>query len=215
MALAEFEGDPGDRAGLRRAARSLARLAPAYPANALFQQDLVEVVRHLASLDIDLLLQRTLVAYQRADLATADRSRATLVGLVEAVDHLAGSETECLASWIDDARAYADSASDAADYVRQAKTQITVWGGGGNLHDYASKAWQGLYSDFYLPRWSLFFDAMRRSAVTGAAFDEQPTIDAIADWERAWTVRTDPYRRRRVAHPVESANLLLDQLERI
>jgi alpha-N-acetylglucosaminidase len=213
LALVEFEGHPGDPVALRGAARQLADLAPNFTASPLFQQDLAEVLRHFASLEIDRLLQKTLRAYLGADLTTADSSRATLDALVAAADLLAGSEIECLASWIIDARAYADNAADAVDYVRQAKTQVTLWGGTGNLHDYASKAWQGLYSDFYLPRWTLFFDALRRSVVTGESFDEAKTIAAIAAWEKSWIARDSAYRRNRVARPAEVAKSLFDVLE--
>lgn len=213
LALVEFEGDPGDPVALRSAARQLVELAPKFAASPLFQQDLSEVLRHLGSLDIDRLLQTTLRAFQRADLTTADNSRAKLDALVAMVDLLAGSETECLASWIEDARAYADNAADSADYVRQAKTQVTIWGGTGNLHDYASKAWQGLYSDYYLPRWTLFFDALRRSVVTGESFDEVKTIAAITAWEKSWIAGDRVYRRNRVARPAEAAKSRLDILE--
>ena len=36
-------------------------------------------------------------------------------------------------------------------------TQVTLWGPRGEIADYASKQWNGLIGDYYLPRWQLFF----------------------------------------------------------
>ena len=45
-------------------------------------------------------------------------------------------------------------------YNRQKKFQLTLWGPNGEILDYASKHWSGLVSDYYYPRWKLFFDTL-------------------------------------------------------
>jgi alpha-N-acetylglucosaminidase len=212
--LAEFEGHPGDRAALDRGVRRLAALAGTYPQGSLLQYDLIDATRHLASLEIDTILQRTLTAYGQGDLAGGDQARHQATALVLAVDTLIGTQQESLASWTDDAARSARSPEEAQDFVRQARLQITLWGGSGNLHDYASKAWQGLYADFYLPRWTLFLDKLREAAASGGAFD-QPAVGArLADWERAWVNSEAPARRRRPTHPLKAVRDLLDHLAR-
>ena len=41
------------------------------------------------------------------------------------------------------------------------KQQVTLWGplAGPRIFDYAWKEWNGLVSDYYMPRWRMFFDA--------------------------------------------------------
>jgi len=209
--IVDFEGHPGDRAKLAAAVGELTRLAPQFADQRLFVIDLTDAARHLASEDIDLLLIQAVSAYRRGDLAAGDRARRKVEALALAVDALLGVRDESLAAWIDSARAYADNPADARAYVRNAKTQVTVWGGQGNLNDYASKAWQGLYRDFYLPRWSQFLDALRKAG-TGP-FDEPAVTAALAAWEAAWVERDTAYSRQRPADPVASIQAILARLE--
>jgi alpha-N-acetylglucosaminidase len=89
---------------------------------------------------------------------------------------------------------------------------VTVWGGQGNLADYASKAWQGLYRDFYLPRWSQFLDALR--AAGPGPFDEAAVVERIAAWEQAWVTADARYERQVPPDPIGSVRRLLARLER-
>lgn len=208
--ITSFEGHPGDRAELAAAVSDLARLAPAYAAERLFVHDLIDAARHLVSEDIDLLLQTTVVAYRRGDLAAGDRARRKVDDLALAVDALMGAQPDTLSTWIDAARAYADNPADARAYVLNAKAQVTVWGGDGGLADYASKAWQGLYRDFYLPRWSQFLDALR--AAGEGPFDEAKVVTGIAAWEQAWIERDTAYVRERPVDPIAATRAILARL---
>ena len=210
-AVTAFEGHPGDRAKLARAVGALTGLAPDFAEEPLFVADLADAARHLASEEIDLALVAAVAAYRRGDLAAGDLSRRKVEALALAVDGLLGARPETLATWIDAARAYGDTPGEAQAYVRNAKTQVTVWGGSGNLADYASKAWQGLYRDYYLPRWSQFLDALR--AAGAGAFDEPATVASIAAWERAWIARDTIYRRTPPADAIASVRAVLARLE--
>jgi alpha-N-acetylglucosaminidase len=210
--VSDFPAHPGDRAKLAAAVRDLARLAPGFADQPLFVIDLVDATRHLASEEIDLLLQGVVAAYRRGDLAAGDAGRRKIEDLALAVDGLLGVQPETLATWIDDARAYGDTPADARAYALNAKAQVTVWGGEGNLNDYASKAWQGLYRDFYLPRWSRFLDALR--AAGRGPFDEVAAVSDLVAWEHAWVDRDIVYRRQRPADPVAATRALLARLDR-
>ncbi len=207
-----FEGHPGDRAKLAAAVSALTALAPAFAGEPLFVVDLVDAARHLVSEEIDLLLIQAVAAYRRGDAAAGDLARRKVEDLALALDALLGLRAETLATWIEAARAYADTAEDARAYVLNAKAQVTVWGGQANLADYASKAWQGLYRDFYLPRWSRFLDALRQAGA--GPFDEAATVRAIAAWEQAWVARDTSYAREIPPDPIGSVRRLLARLDR-
>lgn len=209
--VGDFPPHPGDRAKLDAAVRALAAQAPAFANQPLFVLDLVDAARHLASLEIDNQLQAAVAAYRKGDLVAGDRARAQVEALALQIDALLGVQPETLATWIDDARAYGDSPADAAAYVANAKAQVTVWGGEGNLNDYASKAWQGLYRDFYLPRWSRFLDALK-AAGTGA-FDEAAVTKEGVVWERAWVAADAVYKRERPTEPIAGVRRLIAQLD--
>ncbi|EGF89383.1 alpha-N-acetylglucosaminidase NAGLU family protein [Asticcacaulis biprosthecium C19] len=191
IAMADFEGAPGDRAALRA---GLARLAAIRHDSPLLRYDVIEFTRHLASLHLDNLIRTALVAYRDGDVAAGDRSATEVRRVTIAIDDLMGAQPCHLAGWIEQARAYGDTATEKPYYERNARAQVTVWGGKGNLHDYASKAWQGLYRDFYLPRWEMLFAALRTGTYNPAA-----TTERLIAWENAWVESKEP-----VAHRVPS-----------
>ncbi|GGZ35436.1 alpha-N-acetylglucosaminidase [Asticcacaulis endophyticus] len=195
-AITSFEGHPGDRALLHKAVTEFLSLK-GFEGSQLYRHDVIDAVRHLASEEIDYLLMGIITDYQKGDLAAGDAKRAKFTDLMIMVDALLGDQPDTLSSWIDEARAYGDTKPESDYYVLNAKAQVTVWGGLGNLNDYASKAWQGMYKDFYLPRWTKLLAAVRQSAVTGKAFDQVAFTRDITAWEQAWVKTNATFTRRR------------------
>jgi alpha-N-acetylglucosaminidase len=187
VAIIGFDDMPGDPARLRKAIEALLALAPRYRDAPLYRYDLVDDTRHYLSLRIDLLLQQAVRAYQRKDFVAGDAARDKAMALVRGVDALLGGQQETLSSWTGQARAYAGGdAALQADYVGNARAQVSVWGGEGNLADYASKAWQGMYAGFYQQRWTRFFAAYRAAMQSGRRFDEAAFTGELVAWERQW-----------------------------
>jgi alpha-N-acetylglucosaminidase len=187
-------------------------MAPDFADERLFMLDLVDAARHLVSLRIDALLQASVAAYRRGDAAAGDRAQRAMRDLVLGVDAMLGVQPDSLSTWIDDARRYADTPDEARANVTNAKAQITIWGGGGGLDDYASKAWQGLYRHYYLPRWSRFLRALR-AAGTGP-FDEARAWHGLAAWEQAWVAADTPYRRAAPSNPIATVRSVIAGLGR-
>jgi alpha-N-acetylglucosaminidase len=213
-AIAAFPGTPDNHAQLAKAVAELAAVSEDYAASPLFCDDLIDALRQLASENLDALLQTAVVAYSARDLATGDAAVAKVQDITNRLDRLLGAEPWTLARWVDDARSYGDTPAEAQAYVRNAKAQITVWGGEGNLHDYASKAWQGMYAGFYLPRWTVFLTALRKSAVEGVPFDEPRVVAGVAAWERTWAQNSDPVPLVSPSDPLTDARSLLNRLDR-
>ncbi|KAF1361121.1 putative alpha-N-acetylglucosaminidase [Lizonia empirigonia] len=75
-----------------------------------------------------------------------------------------------LASWLDAARASASPETElAAAYALAALNQITLWGPGGEINDYASKQWGGLVGPYYGERWRVFLEYL--GGVGGNAYN--------------------------------------------
>ena len=213
-AITGFDDRPGDMAALRRGIEGLLALPPAVTAEPLFRQDLVDFTRHYATMAADRTLQRAVAAYQAGDIAAGDRATAEVRRLALAIDRLLGNQQDTLADWTDAARAAGTTPAEAAYHVENAKAVVSVWGGEGHLADYASRAWQGMYADFYLPRWTAFLTAMRAAAVAKTPFDEAATRTRIAAWEQAWVTNGTRYTRTRPADPVAEARALMVSLPR-
>lgn len=191
-AVTGFEDRPDDLPRLRKALDALLAQAGHYQDAPLFRQDLVEYARQYLSLQVDALLVQGVQAYQRGDIVGGDHVVARVEALVRGLDTLAGGQHESLGTWMRQAADYAgDDAALRRYYLANARAQVSVWGGEGNLADYASKAWQGMYAGFYLPRWQRFFAGLRRAEVAGEAFDQQAFEAQVRDWEWAWVERED------------------------
>jgi alpha-N-acetylglucosaminidase len=172
----------------------------------------VEFYRHYLTQEIDALLQQTIVAYQEGNTAQGDVRFAKVTQLTQGLDLLLGLQQESLATWIDGAKAYGTTPEESLHYATNAKMQVTVWGGP-KLKDYASKAWQGMYKDFYLPRWSQFFTALKKSATTKSPFAEAQVRADIENWERVWVNTDEPYVKIQPEDPLALMTSLLNILD--
>lgn len=199
-----------DLPALRKVVHAFASLAPSFAHSALYVQDAAAAVTHTASLHIDVWLKQAIGAYEQGDTHKADVVRTRIEAIVPQLDLLMGVQPQTLASWLDAARAYGDTPAEQAYYLDNARAQITVWGGDNILNDYASKAWQGLYEDFYLPRWQMFFEALRTQ---GASLDDTAIAGRLVAWEQAWVARAEPVTRRTPPDPFALMETVLTQLE--
>jgi alpha-N-acetylglucosaminidase len=209
VALAEFEGHPGDARKLRAALDLLLADAGKYRNEALYRYDLLELGRHYLSMQADERLVAALQAYKRGDLAAGDAAFAEASAIVRGLDALVGSQpNRSLAASLDSARAVATGAMAAERYADNAKAIVTVWGGA-RLHDYASKSWQGLLADFYLPRWSQYLAEVRAAAQSGQPLDDAAAQQRLRAWEEQWVAAPAVYKRSELADPVNALRELL------
>lgn len=206
---AEYPGSPGDQVALRAGIEALLAQAPQYAGEPLYTYDVVDLVRHYASVKLDERLKIAIAAYKAGDLAAGDRATAAAEKLAKDIDAISGNQQETLGSWLADAAAYGDTPAEKAAFVEQAKAVVTVWGGTGHLSDYASRAWQGLYAGYYWPRWQRFLAAQRAAAVAHTGFDAKATAAAIRDWQAAWLKDGRMWARQRPAAPLALARTLL------
>lgn len=214
LAGSEYPAAPGDLAQLRTGIDALLDQAPGLEGEPLYLYDLVDLAGHYASLKLDEALKATIAAYKAGDVTTGDRAAARVEGLARRIDGLLGNQQETLGSWIEQARAYGDTAAEKKRFAEEAKTIVTVWGGTGNLSDYASRAWQGLYVGYYLPRWRMFLGAARQAAVDGTPLNEDAVKADIKAWEKIWLNDDKLWPRQRPASPLAALRDLLAEVDR-
>ena len=210
---ASYDSPPGSRTDLRVGLDALLAAAPSRP-SALLTYDLVEFARHFATLELDDRLARAIAAYQRGDLAAGDADAARVTRLAMMIDGLLGNQQETLGTWIAEARAYAATPAERARFAQDAKAVVTVWGGEGHLSDYASRAWQGLYAGYYLPRWQIFLATQRRAVISDKPFDEPAARAEVARFERMWLADGRQWPRRRPAEPIVAIRRILKEVDR-
>ncbi|HTY87691.1 MAG TPA: alpha-N-acetylglucosaminidase [Candidatus Acidoferrum sp.] len=160
---------------LFRAWGQLLLAGPAARKSSSYQRDVVDVGRQaLGNLGLTW-RARMAEAYDRKDAAEFKRAADRFMALGRDMDQLLGTRTEfLLGKWIDDARSWATHHAEQAYYEKDARSIITIWGGG--LTDYAGRQWNGLMRDYYLPRWQMLIDATLAELNQGKPVD-RPALE--------------------------------------
>ena len=90
-----------------------------------------------------------------------------------------------LCRWIGDARNLGSTEAEKDLFELNARLQVTIWGPGDTLNDYAAKTWGGLLKDFHARRW----DAFLVNVEEGLRGNDPAAVDWIA-LEKEWTEET-------------------------
>ncbi|MCH7563610.1 MAG: alpha-N-acetylglucosaminidase C-terminal domain-containing protein, partial [Gemmatimonadetes bacterium] len=90
-----------------------------------------------------------------------------------------------LCRWIGAARDLGSTEAEKDLFELNARLQVTIWGPGDTLNDYAAKTWGGLLKDFHARRW----DAFLVNVEEGLKGNDPGAVDWIA-LEKEWTEET-------------------------
>ena len=139
-------------------------------------------------------------AFMRRDLAALAHAEERIVELLRDLDKLVGTRREFLVGpWLEAAKRWGTTDAERRLYEWNARNIITMWGTDcteGQYEDlnlYAHKQWQGMFTDYYLPRWREFIGRLRTSLEDGAEFDRAPFVADMYAWELGWCERADSY----------------------
>ncbi|MHB8636508.1 MAG: alpha-N-acetylglucosaminidase [Fimbriimonadaceae bacterium] len=195
--------EPSGDAGKFRQMLELMLALPA-PAQrgALYRRDLVDVAKRYVSEELNGLIAACVAAAKRHDATSLSVAKSRFDEMMLDLDALLDTVPQYrLSAWISDAR---HRSNDADTMERNARLQVTVWGGT-ELYDYAAKEWSGLVGDFYRARWDRFFDAVAAPNYSDDAFAK-----SSAAWELVWCSGTSLPRIRRVDPVVQVRKLLAE-----
>ncbi|AKJ64670.1 alpha-N-acetylglucosaminidase TIM-barrel domain-containing protein [Kiritimatiella glycovorans] len=171
--------------------------------NPQYEFDLVGLMRDLMSARNHDVVQAMHAAWEDGDRAGMEARFREFRRQMEEVERLIGTQDEfLLGRWIAAARARADNPDDADLYEYNARNIITLWGSEKrNIRDYAYRHWQGLISDYYIPRWERFVEYLRAQP-EGASFDRAAAKRHMVEFEAAWCRRRNPFPTEPSGDPV-------------
>jgi alpha-N-acetylglucosaminidase len=189
-----------DSRELAAALDSLLAASPTLAASDAYRYDVVNLARQvLGQLGLPL-VNAVEAAYARKDRASLVDAEARVTGLLQDLDTLVGTREEfLLGRWLEDAKRWAATDSERSLYEWNARNIITLWGTkctegqNDDLNLYAFKEWQGMFGDYFLPRWQEFFKSLNRSFDDGTPFDRAAVAADLCKWEQAWSRRHDSY----------------------
>lgn len=95
-------------------------------------------------------------------------------------------------------------------HARSARNQLTLWGyPTSDLYDYAGKLWNGLITDFYIPRWTLFLQQVTDSVQFNYSFPLLAFEDQIITYEENWVVQHKVYPTAPMGDTMQVATQLI------
>ncbi|GLH16523.1 Alpha-N-acetylglucosaminidase [Gryllus bimaculatus] len=139
----------------------------------LFQHDLVDVTRQALQVLGDGLYTQIVRGFQKKNLPFYQENVDMFLQLLEDINEILGTNKQFLLGvWLNNAKRRATYSVERIIYEFNARNQITLWGPLGEIRDYATKQWSGVVSDYYYPRWELFFDFLHLSLITKTPFNQ-------------------------------------------
>ena len=161
--------DPTDFAP---ALTELLQVAPALRSTETYRYDLVDVARQVMSNESRRLLPLIKQAYESKDkLAFANLTKQWMHDMQLQNDLLQTSPFFLLGKWLSFVPPWASSPAELDRLNYDARSILTTWGDRKasefGLHEYGNRDWAGLTSDYYMPRWQMYFDSLSNSLATG------------------------------------------------
>jgi len=177
---------------LKPALAELLLVAPALRNTETYRYDLVDVARQVMANEGRGLLPKIKEAYDARDQRAFAQLTAEWLDDMRLQNTLLGTDSHfLLGRWMSYVPAWASSPAERATLNYDARSILTTWGDRKasefGLHDYANKDWAGLTSDYYLPRWQVYFHSLSKSLASGQA-PENIDWYAFGDkWNRSET----------------------------
>ncbi|XP_038634429.1 alpha-N-acetylglucosaminidase-like isoform X2 [Scyliorhinus canicula] len=172
-----------------------------------FRYDLVDVTRQSVQLLVSEFYEDLKNAFLKYSIVGLQTSGNVLVhDLLPELDKLLSSDKHfLLGHWLQTARSLATSEKEADLYEFNARSQITLWGPGGNLLDYANKQWGGLVNDYYALRWDLFVSTLIKCLEKRIPFSQAHFNQIVFQLEQSFIVNKVKYPDKPVGNTFEIA----------
>jgi alpha-N-acetylglucosaminidase len=205
-----------DRGLLLDALDSLLAAAPALGANDHYRYDVVNLTRQVLGESGLPLVDSVQAAFERKDRTALVAGEQRVEGMLGDIDTLLATRPEfLLGRWVGAADAWGTTDAERRLYDWNARNIVTLWGSkctegeNDDLNLYAFKEWSGMFSSYFLPRWTNFFAALNQSLDAGAPFDRAPFASASCQWELQWSHDTTGFASAPAGDAVATAQRLV------
>jgi len=199
---------------LNAALRKLFAASPAAEQADGYRFDVVNLTRQALCNLADGIADRLESAATARDLARFRREAEIFVALGRDLDGLLGTRREfLLGPWVELARSWGTTSAEKDYHESNAREILTSWHTpGGELTDYASRQWNGLVRDYYLPRWEKWIALQEKAMGDGTSFPERDYLTWVNkrcdEWIHSHETR---YSTQPQGDPVETAQRLFEK----
>lgn len=130
----------------------------------LFLMDLVDVTRQALQNKGEDMYTVIMQAYEHNELDAVEQMSERFLELLSDMDRILATHPRfLLGPWLESAKAMAANEDEVELFEQNARAQITTWGPSGEIIDYATKQWSGMFTDFFAKRWTVFFEEMLKA----------------------------------------------------
>lgn len=160
-----------------------------------FRWDLCDVGRQFMADLSRPLLAKAMAAYDAGNKAAFERYSDQFLDLIRSTDSLLATHSLWhFGRMYQMALAKGKTAAERKNTTLALKTLLTSWGGKrGSLNDYAHRQLAGLMKDYYLVRWTYFFDAHKK-ALAGNTSELSKLDEKIDKLQLAWPAGKTAYK---------------------
>ncbi len=146
---------------------------PKILSNENYKHDVVDVTRQIFQIIFDQFYKKMVLDFSRRDVVSFLKDSSELLDVLHDMEFILSTNNRfMLGSWLHDAKLKSGSVSEETLFQFNAKNQITLWGPGGEILDYATKQWSGVVQDYYYPRWHLFIKYLYADLTEGLRFHQ-------------------------------------------
>ena len=155
-------------------------------------------------------------AYDAKDVAKMKVQGQKMLELINDIDELlATNKNYLVGTWIEEAKAMTDIASEKHYYEKDARKIITVWGEKGrDLNDYGNRSIAGLMKDFYGKRLEIFINDAISAVENNKALDEKETLKKVNEFAWDWSEAQNLYPKKPKGNTWEVSTKLYDKYVR-
>jgi len=179
-----------------------------------YKFDLTNVYRELLQSYTHQFIHKLSVAFHDKDPKALKVAGDQLLKLFDDLETITGTnENFMLGKWLEEAKSWGNTAEERNYYEWNARTIITIWQPweNGGLRDYAAKAWNGMFSGYYKPRWKLLIDFLENSIKDGSPFDAKAYEHAVRKIDFRWTHSHEIYPSKPIGNVIDIATRLSNE----
>lgn len=141
--------------------------------NNLFERDLVDLTRQLLQIQAEAIYPSIVKSFKQKNLKQLTTSSKMFLDLLNDLDDLLGTHNDfLLGKFLKSAKEMAFDDAERKQFEFNARNQITLWGPNGQIIDYATKQWNGMFKGYFIPRWHLFIEQLKISLQTNVPFNQ-------------------------------------------
>ncbi|MDB4303757.1 alpha-N-acetylglucosaminidase C-terminal domain-containing protein, partial [Desulfosarcina sp.] len=194
-----------------KATNALLNVSDELKENDSYKFDLTNVYRELLQSLTHRFIKELSTAYHNQDIEAFQKAANQLFKLFDDLEAVTGTnENFMLGKWLEDAKSWGTNPEEKEYYEWNARTIITIWQPweDGGLRDYAGKAWNGLFSGYYKPRWQLLVNMLEESLKENKEFDAGTYDKAVRKIDFKWTHSNELYPAQPTGDIIEVAKIM-------